>query len=43
MNWWRLFKCVQQEVDTRRKGEIGFEAFATLYHTLIFDDTVSIL
>lgn len=27
-----------QEVDTRRKGEIAFESFATLYHTLIHDE-----
>lgn len=31
-------KEIFQDVDTKRKGEIGFEAFATLYHTLIFDE-----
>ncbi|XP_076340209.1 small wing phospholipase C gamma 1 isoform X2 [Tachypleus tridentatus] len=29
-----------QEVDARRGGEIGFEAFAALYHNVIFDDKV---
>lgn len=30
-----------QEVDTNRRGEIGFDDFSTLYHKLIFDQNVS--
>lgn len=30
------------EVDTRKRNEIGFDDFATLYHKLIFDENVSI-
>lgn len=29
-----------QEVDTKRKGEIGFESFATFYHSLIHDENI---
>jgi phosphatidylinositol phospholipase C gamma-1 len=30
-----------QEVDTRKRTELGFDDFATLYHKLLFDDNVS--
>lgn len=30
-----------QEVDTSRRGEIGFDDFSILYHKLIFDENVS--
>ncbi|XP_068087156.1 1-phosphatidylinositol 4,5-bisphosphate phosphodiesterase gamma-1-like [Anabrus simplex] len=30
---------VFQEVDTRRRNEIGFDDFSTLYHKLMFDET----
>lgn len=29
-----------QEVDTRKRGELGFDDFATLYHNLMFDENV---
>lgn len=29
-----------QEVDTSKKGEIGFDDFSILYHKLIFDENV---
>jgi phosphatidylinositol phospholipase C gamma-1 len=29
-----------QEVDTRRRTELGFDDFATLYHKLMFDEHV---
>ncbi|GAB6030572.1 hypothetical protein CHUAL_007434 [Chamberlinius hualienensis] len=31
-------KEVFQEVDTKKRGELEFEGFATVYHTLIHDD-----
>lgn len=31
-----------QEVDTNKRGEIGFDDFSILYHRLIFDENVSI-
>lgn len=30
-----------QEVDTNKRGEIGFDDFSILYHRLIFDENVS--
>lgn len=30
-----------QEVDTNKRGEIGFDDFSILYHKLIFDENVS--
>lgn len=32
-----------QEVDTRKRGKIGFDDFSILYHKLIFDENVSSL
>lgn len=32
---------VFQEVDVRRRNELGFDDFAELYHKLMFDDNVS--
>lgn len=32
-----------QEVDTNKRGEIGFDDFSILYHRLIFDENVSIV
>lgn len=29
------------EVDTRKRSEIGFDDFAALYHRLILDENVS--
>ena len=29
-----------QEVDTRRRTELGFDDFAALYHKLMFDENV---
>lgn len=29
------------EVDTRKRGEVGFDDFTTLYHKIIFDEIVS--
>lgn len=31
-----------QQVDTRKRTELGFDDFATLYHRLLFDENVSI-
>lgn len=30
-----------QEVDTRKRNEVGFDDFTTLHNKLIFDETVS--
>ena len=30
-----------QEVDTNKRGEIGFDDFSIIYHKLIFDENVS--
>jgi Ca2+-binding EF-hand superfamily protein len=32
-----------QEVDTRKRTELGFDDFATLYHKLMFDEQVRLL
>lgn len=29
------------DVDTRKRGEIGFDDFTVLYHKIIFDENVS--
>jgi phosphatidylinositol phospholipase C gamma-1 len=29
-----------QEVDTKKRTELGFDDFATLYHKLMFDEHV---
>ena len=29
-----------QEVDTRKRTELGFDDFGTLYHKLMFDESV---
>lgn len=31
-----------QEVDTRKRTELGFDDFAVLYHKLVFNERVSI-
>jgi Ca2+-binding EF-hand superfamily protein len=31
-----------QEVDTRKRTELGFDDFAALYHRLMFDENVSL-
>lgn len=36
-----ILRDLFNEVDTRRRGEIGFDDFATLYHKLILDESVS--
>lgn len=30
------------DVDTRKRGEIGFDDYTILYHKMIFDENVSV-